>query len=99
MIQFGIAFTHSLSLTDAVRAGARAASVSRNEPDPGASAKAAVRRAAANLDPQLLTVSVSSTWQRGEPVTVSASYPYDIDLLGVVVMSGDLSSTTTERVE
>jgi len=32
-------------------------------------------------------------------VTVRATYPYSISLLGMVVKSGRLSSTTTERVE
>jgi hypothetical protein len=32
-------------------------------------------------------------------VTVTATYPYDISLLGVVVKSGTLSASTTERVE
>jgi hypothetical protein len=32
-------------------------------------------------------------------VTVNAKYPYKISLLGLVVKSGQLSSTTTERVE
>jgi hypothetical protein len=32
-------------------------------------------------------------------VTVTASYPYSISILGMVVKSGNLTSTTTERVE
>jgi hypothetical protein len=32
-------------------------------------------------------------------VTVTATYPYRISLLGLVVKSGNLRSTTTERVE
>jgi hypothetical protein len=32
-------------------------------------------------------------------VTVTATYGYSINLLGVVVKSGRLSSKTTERVE
>src|SRR5205823_14830115 len=41
----------------------------------------------------------SSSWDPGSDVTVTASYPYSISLLGLVVKSGRLSSTTTERVE
>lgn len=61
----------------------------------------AVRRAGVNLRQADLAVAVTpaAPWQRGNPVTVSGSYPYAIDLLGVVVKSGRLSSTTTERVE
>ena len=32
-------------------------------------------------------------------MTVTATYPYEIDLLGIVVASGTLESETTERVE
>jgi hypothetical protein len=32
-------------------------------------------------------------------VTASATYPYSINLLGIVVASGNLKATTTERVE
>ena len=32
-------------------------------------------------------------------MTVTATYPYKISLLGFVVKTGRLSSTTTERVE
>jgi hypothetical protein len=32
-------------------------------------------------------------------VSVTATYPYSISLLGLVVKSGRLSSKTTERVE
>ena len=35
----------------------------------------------------------------GGDVTVTAKYPYSINIMGVVVHSGQLSSSTTERVE
>lgn len=99
VIQFGIAFTNYIALTDAVRAGARVAAVSRFSEDPVAAAEAAVRRSAVNLDQSRLFVTVGSSWQRGTEVRVQATYPYRLDLLGVVVASGQLSSETTERVE
>jgi hypothetical protein len=58
-----------------------------------------VRDAAKNLDQKKLTVTVSSTWKAGEDVIVTAQYPYQIKILGLVVKSGNLKSTTTERVE
>ncbi len=99
VIQFGIAFNHYLTVTDATRAGARVAAVSRQDPNGQAAAVQAVRKSATNLDQSQFTVSVSSTWEPGDPVTVTTSYPYSISLLGVVVKSGRLTSTTTERVE
>lgn len=99
VIQFGIALNNYVTLTDAVRAGAREASVSRFSPTPGAQAEDAVRDAAVNLDQGALTVTVTSSWTRGDDVRVSATYPYEIDLIGLVVASGSLESETTERVE
>jgi Flp pilus assembly protein TadG len=99
IIQFGIAFNNYLALTDAVRAGAREAAVSRAAPDPTAQAEDAVRDAAANLDQDDLTVTVTSTWVRGEDVRVLATYPFTLNVLGVAVASGKLESETTERVE
>jgi Flp pilus assembly protein TadG len=99
VIQFGIVFHQYVTLTDAVRAGARQGAVGRNLSDPQGSVETRVRNSAADLDQAQLSVTVTSTWEQGEDVTVSASYPYDISLLGVVVKSGDLTSTTIERVE
>jgi Flp pilus assembly protein TadG len=99
IVQFGIVFHDYVQITDAARAGARKAAVSRDLPDPAASAVAAVRSSASGLDPSNLDVSVSSSFQRGSDVTVEASYPYSISLLGVVVHSGRITSKTTERVE
>ena len=99
MIQFGITFKNYLSLTDAVRAGARVAAVSRQAPDPVGAATTKVYAAAADLDTSKLNVSVVSTWEPGEKVAVTATYPYSINVLGVVVKSGNLTSVTQERVE
>ena len=97
--QFGILFNNYVTLTDAVRAGARKAAVSRHEGNPVGLATAKVEAAAADLDQDDLDVYVTSSWAPGTNVTVRATYPYEIDLLGFVLKSGDLESTTTERVE
>ncbi|HXV57137.1 MAG TPA: TadE family protein [Gaiellaceae bacterium] len=99
VIQFGIVFHQYVTLTDAVRAGGRQGAVSRDLPNPTAVTIDRVRQSAVNLDQAKLGVTVSSTWQRGDDVSVTATYPYDISLLGVVVKSGTFSATTTERVE
>ena len=104
VIQFGIAFNNYLALTDAVRAGSRQAAVSRFLPSsqrvPKVESK--VRSSASNLTQSKLKVFVtpsSPNWDAGSDVTVRATYPYKISLLGVVVKAGTLSSSTTERVE
>jgi Flp pilus assembly protein TadG len=103
IVQFAIVFNNSMALTDAVRAGARQAAVGRTSADPIGETVDRVRGAAGHLDQADLDVEVTpsdpSTWQQGGDVTVSASYPYEINLLGLVVKSGTLTSTTTERVE
>jgi Flp pilus assembly protein TadG len=99
VIQFGILWNNYVTVTDAARAGARKAAVGRFVGNPAGTAQQAARDSAKNLDQSRLTVSVSSTWQSGDPVTVTTSYPYQLSLLGIVVKSGQLTSTTTERVE
>jgi hypothetical protein len=99
IIQFGIAYNNYIALTDAVRAGARFAAVDRTSPDPVGDTKAKVKTASGDLDPSKVQPTVTSTWVHGDDVVVSAKYPYSINLLGLVIASGWLTSTTTERVE
>jgi Flp pilus assembly protein TadG len=99
VIQFGITFNNYITVTDAARAGARKAAVSRGTANPAKTAETAVRASAAGLDQDRLDVEIESNFDRGTDVRVSASYPYSISLLGLVVRSGRLTSTTTERVE
>jgi Flp pilus assembly protein TadG len=99
ILQFGIAFNNYLTLTDAVRRGARVAAVSRQTGSGSSATVAAVKSAASDLNQSNLAVSVSSGWAPGDDVVVSATYPYAISLFGLVVKSGSLKSTTTERVE
>jgi Flp pilus assembly protein TadG len=107
IVQFGILFNNYVALTDAVRVGARQAAVSRQLPDPEAVTVTRVTRAAGHLKTSDLEVTVdpydpakgTPTWAQGGDVTVTATYPYSINLLGFVVKSGRLTSQTTERVE
>jgi Flp pilus assembly protein TadG len=102
VVQFGIVFNNYIDLTDAVRAGARTAAVSRQTTDPSGPtgvATTAVVNSAGDITINPSKVTVTSDWQPGDPVTVQALYPYKISLFGVVVASGDLKSKTTERVE
>ena len=100
ILQFGALYNDYVTLTDATRVGARKAAVSRHEADPAGAAETAARNSAAGLDQAELDVAVTATaWEHGGSVTVEATYPYEIDLLGFVVAAGDLTSETTERVE
>ena len=101
IVQFGIVFNNYLTLNDGTRVGARKAAVSRLLGDNGAAARAAVIAAAANLSlsPSQVDVQATSWTTPGSDVSVSASYPYSINILGWVVKSGNLTSSTHERLE
>ena len=99
VLQFGIVFKDYLALTDAVRAGGRMATVSRQKADPVGETKNAVKRAAPDLRAADLQINVTSSWDRASEVTVEGTYPYRISILGMVVKSGRISSVTRERVE
>ncbi len=99
--QGGIAFHNYIQLTDATRAGARfgAPLSCSGTCDRTDKVVTKVKESAANLDGGQVGVSVTSTWQPGTDLRVCASYPYSINLIGLVVQSGNLNSCTTERVE
>ena len=97
IIQFGIVWNHYVTVTDAARAGARKAAVSRHgNPNDGCNtARFSARDLAISC-----SVSVSGPLDRpGADVTVRVSYPYEIKLLDWNVKSGLLVSETTERME
>ena len=80
IIQFGIIFNNYITLTDATRAGARKAAVSRFLNDNGAAAKLAVEDSAQGLDQSVLDPTISVTaapdWSTsGNQVTVTAKLP------------------------
>jgi Flp pilus assembly protein TadG len=101
IIQFGVTFHDYITVTDASRVGARKAAVSRLGGDMGASAEAAALEAATSLDDDLVSASCDSDdWDTpGSDVSCTVTYPYSIDVLGLVVADGTLTSVTTERLE
>jgi Flp pilus assembly protein TadG len=100
ILQFGVLFRDYLAVTDAVRTGSRKAAVARNTSSPTTVCENGVKDSANDLNvADQLIVTCSSNWKPGEDVVVTATYPYQINLLGQVVKSGRFTSTTTERVE
>jgi Flp pilus assembly protein TadG len=102
IVQFGILYNNYVTLTDATRAGARKAAVSRMTANPESVTRASVRASASGLtltDADIDVTVAGGVWEHGTDVTVAARHAYKIDLLGLVVAAGDLESTTTERVE
>jgi Flp pilus assembly protein TadG len=103
IMQLGIVYNNWVSLTDAARAGARKAAVCRTgcSPDGSSAAVSAAKASAPNLNwtSGCASVTVSSSWTQGSDATVTANYPWSINVMGVVVASGCMTATTTERVE
>ena len=101
IVQFGMVFKQYITLTDAVREGSRKAAVARHRADRDSYVKGAVVSSGSDLGSGFKTtnVSVTSTWNHGEDVTVRATFPFSINIIGIVVHSGTMTSTATERVE
>jgi Flp pilus assembly protein TadG len=105
IIQFGVVFHDYITVTDASRVGARKAAVSRLGGDLGASAEASAREAADSLDDDLVADPAfvtcdSDDWDTpGSDVSCTVTYPYSIEVLGMPVVNGTLTSVTTERLE
>lgn len=110
IVQFGSVFRDYIALTDATRVGARQAAVARSiqpESDRVPNIIARTEKAAVNLDKLQMTVTVepvmidgvTAGWEQGGDVTVRATYPFKVNLFGMVLFDGTLKSRTTERVE
>jgi Flp pilus assembly protein TadG len=103
ILQFGVVFNNYIQVTAAAREGARKAAVSRSLGT--AAAETAATSSAKSAAPGLTAGSVSVTFPnsptfvQGSDVTVQVTYPYAISIIGLVVSSGNLSSSTTMRVE
>jgi Flp pilus assembly protein TadG len=103
IIQFGIAFNNYVVISDAARAAARKAAVSRQSSDPVGDCRNAALSAAYNLDMTQTGAGVTCTFdpsmQPGTTVQVEVDYPYSIDLFGIPLASGQLKSVMKERLE
>jgi Flp pilus assembly protein TadG len=103
IIQFGIAFNNYVTITDAARAGARKAAVSRQSSNPVADCQNAVLAATDNLNMTQpgagITCTFDPSMQQGTTVQVQVQYPYTIDLFGIPVTSGTLTSVMKEKLE
>jgi Flp pilus assembly protein TadG len=102
--QFGIIWSNYVSVTQAAREGARRAVVKGSEGQAAmiSYADQGARQSAANLKQASLTVTttaVNGTWNAGDPIKVTVSYPYSVNIVGWAVKSGALTSSTTMRRE
>ena len=95
VVQLGMIYRHDIELTDAVRAGARVAAVSRSVAS-GAPAIAEVEQSASDLPlgtaQNPITVTPSADWAAGSDVTVAATYHDTLSIFGMSVTTITLSS-------
>ncbi len=110
VIQFGNVFRDYIALTDATRVGARQAAVARSIQPPSNRFRSSSRRCTRLRSTSIRTRStvtvtpvmldgVTSGWEQSGDVTVRTTYPFKINLFGMVLYNGFLQSRTTERVE
>jgi Flp pilus assembly protein TadG len=115
ILQFGVTLNNYLELTDGVRVGGRTLAIGRATSTPLTSVTNAVRSAAANLTPGSITITASINGAScasdsacttalasavGGSATVTASYPCDLDVMGVnFAPHCTLTSTTSDLVE
>lgn len=101
VVQFGSVLNEWVEVSQAARVGARSASISRKSADGDANAVAAARGSVSKVEQDQLQVEVTpdGPWSKGSPVTVRVSYPFEVNVLGVVVRSGTMTSAATARVQ
>jgi Flp pilus assembly protein TadG len=115
IIMVGLTFNNYIELTEGVRVGARALAIGRSTTTPYSSTMSAISSSAPSLTAGSIssTVTINGTAcnsdsacsvamasAQGKPVSLTASYPCDLTILGVNYAPGcTLSSTTTEMLE
>lgn len=99
-LQFGTVYLKWQQLSAGASEGARKAIVSRQASGREDLVRDAVRNAAPNLTPSSsLNVMITGSWDAGDPITVEATFPVQVDILGVHIYDGTISSQRTMRVE
>jgi Flp pilus assembly protein TadG len=105
IVQAGIAFHNYLSVTDAARAVARKAILVRFTPLTQTQINQIADNASPDLDPTQLTATVTpdptdpTFTTAGSTITVTVTYPYHLQLFGIPVIDGTLTSTMKDRLE
>jgi Flp pilus assembly protein TadG len=95
ILQAGVAFHDYISYTDAVRVGARAAAVDRDNACD--TAKDAIQGTLSTRQwTKISTPTCNSTGDSGDPFTVSLVYKFELPYLKI---SKDLTVSATERLE
>jgi Flp pilus assembly protein TadG len=104
IVQGGIVFHNYLTVTDAARAASRQAIEARVSNVTQSDVQQTAWSAAPDLDHSKMAVSLTDPTDPtfntgGSQVIVTVTYPYSINVLGIVVASGNLTSQMTGRLE
>jgi Flp pilus assembly protein TadG len=105
IVQAGIAFHNYLSVTDAARAVARKAILVRFTPLSQSDLNQIADNASPDLDSNQLNATLTPDPNdpnfptAGDLVTVTVTYPYHLQLFGIPIIDGTLTSTMKDRVE
>jgi Flp pilus assembly protein TadG len=101
IVQFGLMFYTYIDLTSATRDAARRVAVSRSTGAGLTQARQVVADAttAVNSANATVTLTPGGPWQAGDDVTVRVTYPYSLDVMGLVVWSGPMRAESVTRIE
>lgn len=101
IMEFGLVFADYIEVESAARVGARKAALAADSGTGSSSATEGAKGATSRLDENDLTVTTTAdgTWQKGAKVTVRTTYPYAVDIFGLEVSSGQLTSSSTARIQ
>jgi Flp pilus assembly protein TadG len=100
ILELGLTFVSYIEVTQAARAGARKAAIESTQTGGSSAATAAAKSSTSLVDDSKLSVTTTSpSWGEDGEVKVRVTYPYSIDILGVVVRSGSMASDSTARIQ
>ena len=98
IFQFGKTYNDWIRLTDAVRVSGRAAATQLPDPGGGVTRACNAGLTAWQLDPSFYNCGPTPTVNGDPAVTITGTSPFRIDIFGLPVFSGNLTSTSTERL-
>jgi len=101
VVQLAAVYNNWVALTDAARAGARVAAESRTNSNRVQNVRDAVTKSASSdlMQTRLVVDDPQTSWAPGSKVTVCAHYPYSVNIMAIVVKSGNLDACTTQLVQ
>lgn len=98
IVSYGQMIWADMELTTGTRDGARRAAVARTEAQPVEAVRQTVLRSLDATKASDVTVTVVGGWNAKDRVTVTATRPWNLDIMGIELWTGSLSSQSTIRI-